>query len=196
MQRFGFPIFVVLTLCGISGLGAAVAWQVGLAQGFESGLTAALVFATAYYAYSTKQILDESRKQASIASKQVEIMLNGQFQAEAPVIKLKATGETDIRIDIENSGKGPALNIKCWIDDPKHPELNMKTISWSAVAVGASYFNLIITGIRGYTLHNINIEAQYESVFHRRYESRLVFSDDVHPILLYSEILGKGNSIA
>jgi hypothetical protein len=172
-------------------VGVTVALRVGLEQGFQAGLTAALVTVTAYYAYSTRQILEVSKKQAISASKQAQIMLDGQFQAEAPVLRLRAYKESanskDIRIEVENIGKGPALNIKCWIDDPKHPELRENIMSWTAVAVGQGSYTTLVTGKQVYSLQNITIKAHYESIFHKKYESCLMFSDDVdsRPSLFY-----------
>ena len=165
-MRMGELIALILGIpLVICAVGVSVGYQVGLEQAFQAGLTAALVFVTAYYAYSTRRILDATKEQSTIATKQAEIMLEGQFQAEAPVMKLRTENATNIRIEVENIGKGPALNVKCWIDDPQQLDLQNNQLCWAAIAVGGNHHRFIDTEIEGYSLKKGCVRAQYESIF-------------------------------
>lgn len=206
-------VYVLCITIVIAAVGGTVGSSVGLEEGFSAGLTAGLVFVTATYVYlhsetvrATQQSVQAANQQVTIANQQVaasnrqaEIMLNEQFNAAAPVIELNFVGKgpTTIGVVFENVGKGPALNFRCWIEDEQHPELCTvnKAICQTAVAVGQSNTMYIATQIQGYTLGIGYLRAQYESVFHKTYESRLYFPTNAAPELKYGEVVNDSDIV-
>lgn len=93
--------FTIITVALFSVL------NIQLAPAYSLILSAALVAVTAVYVYLTSRTVNASNRQA-------EIMLNAEFNAAAPVIKLHAgTSGSTVNVDFQNVGKGPALNFKC-----------------------------------------------------------------------------------
>lgn len=180
----------------IVGLGAIIALVggivgsfVGLEQAFNAGLTAGLVYVTATYVYLTSKTLE-------IANRQAKIMLNAEFNAAAPVIKLEAgVGKGKVFVNWENVGKGPALNFQCWVEDEEHPALRGQKVFAQIVAVGDTPSQREIdTGIQNYVLGIGYIKARYQSVFKKTYESCLLFpTNDAHQ-LEYGEAKGENNT--
>ena len=182
-----FLIAVVITFL-IATVGGIVGYYVGLEEAFSAGLTAALVYVTACYVYLHS-------KNVEVANRQAEIMKNAQFNAVAPVIALGVKGTKIIWIDWRNIGTGPALNFRCWIEDVEHPQLRnvKKAVCLRAIAAGDGPRNKNIdTEIEGYTLHTgmgyRYLRAQYESVFGKTYESRLISWTNAAPELKYGEV--------
>ena len=150
----------------------------------EHVLLAGLIGVTTWYAYSTIKIARTTKQQA-------EIMLNGQFNAVAPVIELDVHGiAKDFLIVWRNIGMGPALNFRCWIEDEQHPEFrNVHKAVWSGAVArdGVPKQSRLDTEIRGYQLGIGYLRAQYESVFGKTYESCLLFPANAAPELKYGE---------
>lgn len=192
MTKRELSIFTGGILAVIALVGGTVGHFIGLEQAFIAGLTAALVYVTAFYVYLTSQTVEAANKQA-------QIMLSTEFNAAAPVIKLEVKGRGQISVTWENIGKGPALNLQCWIEDEGHPELREYKTSSTAIAVGKSDTGFICadlhTGIQDYVLQVGCVRVQYESVFkNKTYESCLVFSTDATPELTYREVNGGGTA--
>ncbi len=176
----------------IVAVGVSVGVTVGLEQAFQAALTAALVYVTAAYVFLTSQVITVSRQQA-------KIMEEEQLNSAAPVVMLDVrstekptANEAEISVGWMNIGKGPALNFRCWIEDPEHPELRVrqKAICRTAIEVALSDVmseNTIHTGISGYKLGMGYIRAQYESIFKRTYESCLLFPTNAAPELKYGK---------
>ena len=186
MTRWALWIFLIGILIIIVAAAYIAAYVAGYYPGKEqvvlAALTAALVFVTATYVYLTSKAVEASNKQA-------EIMLNAEYNAAAPVIKLEAGGTGDISIAWENVGKGPALNFQCWIEDEEHAELRAgkKVKFHTAIAAGESGLDTIHMEIQGYKLGVGYVRARYQSVFGKTYESCLIFSTDPAPELKYGE---------
>lgn len=189
MSRLQLTVFVGCLLLVIAGVGVSVGCYVGLEQAFTAALTAALVYVTAAYAFFTYQIVKTSDKQARIMSEQ-------QVNSAAPVITLEVRRQkptpNELEVDLVwmNIGKGPALNLRCWIEDPEHPELRVqqRAICRTAVAVAlrdTMCEGTIHTGIPNYKLYVGYIRAQYESIFNITYESCLFFPENAAPELKY-----------
>lgn len=186
MTRWALWIFLI----GIPIIIVVIAYIAGSYPGKEqvvlAALTAALVSVTAFYVYLTSQTVKASNKQA-------EIMLNAEYNTATPVIKLKVEGRGQIKITWENVGKGPALNLRCWIEDNKHPELQADKMSSTAIAVGESDMGFVSadihTGIKDYVLDAGCVRAKYESIFkNKTYESCLLLSPDTDPKFIYHEV--------
>ncbi len=125
-------------------------------------------------------------------------MVEQHVNSAAPVITLEVVRQKDTPCELEidlgwlNIGKGPALNFRCWIEDPEHPELRVRqrAICRTAVEVALSdklFAGTIHTGIPGYKLGIGYVRAQYESIFGRTYESCLFFPTNTAPELKYGE---------
>lgn len=191
MAKWQLTIFLVGIISVIVAVGVNVARQVGLEQAFQAALTAALVYVTATYVYLTSQVV-------SVTKQQTEIMNNQQLNSAAPVMmltlgRIRPSGnEVEINVGWINIGKGPALNFRCWIEDPEHPELRVRSKAICRTAVEVALSDVvpeatIHTGIPEYVLGLGHIRAQYESMFKVTYESRLFFAEDAAPELKYGE---------
>jgi len=191
MSRLQLAVFIGCLVLVIAIVGVSVGCYVGLEQAFIAALTAALVYVTAAYAFFTFQIVKTSEKQARIMGEQ-------QVNSAAPVVTLEVRRQkqtpNELEVDLGwiNIGKGPALNLRCWIEDPEHHELRVRqrAICRTAVEVAlrdTMYEGTIHTGIPNYRLGLGYIRAQYESIFNRTYESCLFFSENAAPELKYGE---------
>lgn len=191
MSGLQLTVFIGCLLLVIAGVGVSVGYYVGLEQAFTAALTAALVYVTGAYALFTFQIVRASDKQARIMSEQ-------QVNSAAPVITLEVRrqkptpNELEVDLGWMNIGKGPALNLRCWIEDPEHPELRVQHRAICRTAVEVALRDTmcevtIHTGITNYKLGLGYIRAQYESIFNRTYESSLFFPENTAPELKYGE---------
>ena len=192
MTKRQLVIFVAGVLVVTVMVGVSVGAKVGLEQAFQAALTAALVYVTATYVFITSQVITVSRQQA-------KIMEEDQLNSAAPVLMLDvsskekpAGSEVEINVGWMNIGKGPALNFRCWIEDPEHPELRVrqKAICHTAIEVALNDVmseKTIHTGIPGYRLGVGYIRAQYESIFKKTYESCLFFPTNAAPELKYGK---------
>lgn len=188
-------VFVVGLLVVTIGVGVGVGIATGeIEDAFVPALTAALVWVTAFYAVATGQIMETSKKQVEASEKQAAIMLESQLNAGAPVVTLEAdlSDPYMIRIYLLNTGKGPTLNFRCWIEDPEHPELRVvsRAILENVIPVISSGYTYTewhsIPVPERYTLRLGYIRAQYESIFGKTYESCLMFPTDKSPQLEWS----------
>jgi len=195
MNRTIVIILVIGLILVPIGVGVAVARATGeIKDAFVPALTAALVWVTAFYAVATGQIMESSKRQVKASERQAAIMLESQLNAAAPVVTFEAdlSDPYMIRIYLLNTGKGPALNFRCWIEDPEHPELRVVSrailenvipvisgsytyTEWHTIPVPERY--TLRLGRSGY------IRAQYESIFGKTYESCLMFPTDKSPQL-------------
>ena len=190
MTRRELVIFVVIITIPLVVVGVIVKMNVWPAEAYQAALTAALVAVTAAYVVLTSKVVTASREQTRIMQEQ-------QRNNAAPVVMLSCTesrgaNEVEINVGWRNIGKGPALNFRCWIEDPEHPELRAldRAICRTAVEVALSDVispAIIHTGIPDYKLGAGYIRAQYESVFKITYESCLSFSENAAPELRYGE---------
>ena len=147
-------------------------------------LTGALVGVTTVYVVFTYKVVRTMRDQ--------------QKNNVAPVVRLscresRGANEVELNVGWMNIGKGPALNFRCWIEDPEHPELRApgRAICRTAIEVALSDVispAIIHTGIPDYKLGVGYIRAQYESVFNITYESCLSFPENAAPELRYREV--------
>lgn len=194
-QKRAITILAAIGGLMIASVAIFAALNTALAPVFGLVLTAGLIAVTALYVYLTSRNVETANKQA-------EIMLNAEHNAAAPVVTLFASAEEaeNITVDWKNIGKGPALNIRCWIEDDAHPELQtgQKMSSRTHIAVNEKGRFDLRTGIKGYTLGVGYVRAQYQSVFGKTYESCLIFSTNSPPELKYGEAkedsTGKPNS--
>lgn len=182
-------VLVIGLIVVIIGVGVGVTRATGeLKDAYVPALTAALVWITAFYAIATAEIMRAANRQATI-------MLNSQFNAAAPVVTLEANQSNPgfIRVYYLNAGKGPALNFRCWIEDPDHSELRVsdKAILQTIIPVISSpdkrSHDIHIEEYEEYKLGLGYVRAQYESVFGRTYESCLMFPENVSPQLEWGE---------
>lgn len=187
MTRRQLFIFLFGILALIVLVGVTVSYFVGLSEAFGASLTAALVYATAYYAFLTSEAVRAARQSATITNRQAEIILNAEFNAMAPVIKLEAAGRKKITVSYENVGRGPALNFRCWIEDEEHPELRAKMISRTAIARDEKDSFVFDTRIPGYEFGIGYLKTAYDSVFMKPYESCLFFTGNEPPHLEYGQ---------
>ena len=205
MSRMGTGIAVAGLVVVTIAVAVLAAKGTGkLADAFIPGLTAALVWVTGYYAIATAKLLEATNRgvqvaaqQANTVSTQTQIMLNAEYNAAAPVVSLQANvnlqeNETEVTVIFNNIGKGPALNFRCWIEDPNHQELRSHKRSIFRTALENSgristegHINI---DIRDYRLGSGFLKAQYESVFGKTYESRLMYPANVEPQLEYGEV--------
>jgi len=117
-------------------------------------------------------------------------MVQQRHEAVAPVVDLDASGTSDIEVGFLNIGMGPALNFRCWVEDPQYPHLRSRQHCVSRCAVGTALNDIASTGIMrtglpNYSLGQGYIRAQYEDVFGVTYESCLLFSENALPELKY-----------
>lgn len=200
MNRTITIIFIVGLIVVIVGVGVAVTMATGdIKDAFVPALTAALVWVTAFYAVATSEIMKSSKRQVEASERQAAIMLESQLNAAAPVVTFEADlGDPyHVKIYLFNTGKGPALNFRCWIEDSEHPELRVvsRAILENVIPVTSSsstHWNSIPVpeGYRwgtGYTLGTGYIRAQYESIFGKTYESCLIFPKDKSAQLEWGE---------
>ena len=168
--------------------------DVGFPEAMEIAVLATLVGVTYKYVQHTKKMSEEMKKQANI-------MLDGNYNAVAPVMKLvglKTGGSGVIRIEWENVGMGPALNFRCWIEDEENPQLrSLGKLTYRAVVpTGNSptqqFDNAknVPTGIEDYELGKGSgyLRAQYKGIFgEKTYESCLMFTSPNEFELKYGE---------
>ncbi len=190
-EKTALIILVTISAFAIISVAVLSALNVQLAPVYSLVLAATLIAITTLYVYWTSQTVKAANRQA-------EIMLNAEYNAAAPVVKLEVEGRGQIKVTCENIGKGPALNLRCWVEDKEHPELREDKVFSTAVAAGEPYVSFISadidTGIKDYMLRVGCVMAQYESIFKKTYESSLLLSTDADPQLTYREV--EGNSTA
>lgn len=143
---------------------------------FHKAALLVLIFVTFAYTLSTEVM--------------ARTMVQQRHEAVAPVVELDASGTRDIEVGFLNIGAGPALNFRCWIEDPQYPHLKSKRHCISRRAVGISHSDIastgiIPTGLPNYSLGQGYIRAQYEDVFGITYETCLIFYFGELPELKY-----------
>lgn len=206
MTKIGTIVSVVGLVMVTVGVGVFAARGTGkLADAFVPALTAALVWVTGYYAFTTARLLEATNKGVQVAAQQAytvntqtQIMLSAEYNAAAPVVSLQSVEtvretETEIKVIFMNVGQGPALNFRCWIEDPEHPEFrnHLDSIRRTVLAVSRDRVaneGHITIKLRDYHLLDRCVRAQYESVFSKQYESRLLFVPGVEPQLKYGAL--------
>ena len=197
-------------IVGIGGivLGQALGQWTG-DRSFELAITFTLVWVTALYVLETAGIRKSSEESAGAAREQAKATIEmvmatkeQQHNIVAPVIELSTglySDEGTVEVWLRNIGVGPALNLRCWIDDPEHPELRKKekALFQGGLGVGSTYPSTKIgpitwspairTGLKGYKLIQSQgrLRAQYEDVFGMTYESSFIVSTNALPELKY-----------
>lgn len=167
-----------------------------LAAAVEVAVLTALVGVTYMYVRHTENMSQEMKKQA-------DIMLDGQYNAVAPVVTLAVPNYYKggvIRIEWENVGMGPALNFRCWIEDEENPQLrSIGKLTYRAVVPSEHSLKdkpiidgeNVPTELEGYVLNRGSryVKAQYQSIFGKAktYESCLMFRSPTEFELYYSE---------
>lgn len=124
----------------------------------------------------------EAGRHIEVVEERSELALKGYIEVE----------KINIRVAYVNIGKGPALNFRCWIEDPEYPELRTlgKAICQTAVEItltDVAHDGIIKTEMSGYYLGRGYIRAQYESIFGITYESCLFFPTNAAPELKYGK---------
>lgn len=164
-----------------------------------AGLTAALVYVTAAYAYFTYEL-------ASISKRTAEIALNAEYNSAAPVISInlsktsatttvlaagKSFSGTEYWIEFTNIGKGPSLNLRCWIEEPNQPQFRNTAYYTTAVAVGSGAAGGVSVPVPNHKLGFGYIRVQYESIFGVTYESCMMYPTNSAPELKYGKATEK-----
>jgi hypothetical protein len=184
-EKTGLIILVIIGAIAIISVAIFSFLNIQLAPIYSLILSATLIAVTALYAYWTSQTVKAANRQA-------QIMLNAEYDAAKPVVKLEVEGRGQLKVTCENIGKGPALNLRCWVDDKEHPELQEVKVFGTAVAAGEQYVSFVSadihTGIKDYTLRVGALIAHYESIFKRTYESSLLVSTNANPKLTFREV--------
>lgn len=97
-----FPAAIGIIVVAVGGF---VGHYVGLEQGFQAGLTAALVLVTATYVYLTSEIVRETKEQRQSAFMPILI---AQCSSRMP---------DTLEVALQNIGPGPALDIGLTVID-------------------------------------------------------------------------------
>ena len=130
-----------------------------------------LVIVTVSYARSTRKIY--------------EVALNSERNAVYPIVNLTAeeTRQDYIRVSFQNIGRGPALNIRMWLEldyDQQFAYLNseeMKGRSFRAALGVGQQGQLEWSNSEGplpTRTSGIDVVAEYTDVFRQRFQSKLV----------------------
>jgi hypothetical protein len=199
MGKWGLVVLSIGLPVVIIGVGVSVAISAkNVSDAFVPALTAGLVFITGYYAIATKELVDTTNKGVQAADQQAKIMIDAQHNASAPVMSIKVEqfpgpANTAVTVHWMNVGKGPALNFRCWVEDPQFPQLRNKQNAICRttipVAIDSNYQSEVISlGIPQYRLGQGFVKAQYESMFGKTYESDLMFPVNVTPQLEWGEV--------
>ena len=105
-----------------------------------------LVIVTAWYAFSTHRINSATSKQAAAITEQARISgealrvaLNAEKNADLPILKIRDSQSVDnIRTEISNLGRGPALNVRIWLEfHSRHLRKDVKSSVGSLHVIGA-----------------------------------------------------------
>lgn len=192
LQRPAIAVSIFLVIV-VALVAAAIVWPDRVDQfGWV-----ALVAVTLLYALFTGMMAVEIRQQSlrlgeqlDLLDKQRGLLKEQQYNAVAPVVHLDAfvDAKGDVTVTFRNVGLGPALNLRCWIDDEEHPELRAnlsKVIDRGVVGVGEGYAPTIPTGVPGYKLGIGYVRCQYKDIFGRVYESALMMPANAKPDTKY-----------
>ena len=171
-----------------------------------------LAVVTVAYAKSTHKIykatseqVNTTREAIAVSKRSVEIALNAEKNAVAPLIKFQlfvtSTSFYGLQANYENIGKGPALNLKLWIDADGEIFSYLKgdvekSISFqTAVGVGESgsrtwIGDTLTVPPRHLPANNagFNVIAEYTDVFGQGFESRLVIINQYDRKFHYGQV--------
>lgn len=211
IKRRAIWFIVGVTLFAISIILVERFAPFGVDRYIEIMILLALAIVTGIYARQTKIIADVTKqqaidieKQATASVKMAEEMREQRYSSARPVIEIEARGTKVVDISCTNIGVGPALNLRCWIEDEEHTGWRRgKTKVLCRMALGTGINNVagkqIHTGIDGYTLHEGKgsgyVRAQYEDAFGRTYESCFISSTKAAPELKYGEVKNKNDIV-
>lgn len=190
--RHGLLLSAIVLLAALWG----VQWSGVADLDVENLSVVALVIVTFVYAVSTDRIADETSKQSENSERQIQVLKDQQHNAVAPVVDLQsASGANDIEVHLVNVGMGPALNLRCWIEDEHYPELKTRGFTMTALGVRIRVDpgppKTIPTGIRGYHLERnlCSLCVQYEDIFGQKYESIFDYTpEDTKPAMRYRRV--------
>jgi len=195
-------LVIVMVVVGvIVALNAKTDEQSGISEGISAALTAGLVLFAGGSLFVTYNALEKAEEQKQIATaaieiseRQADIALNNQYNSVAPVLELeliKKNANGNVHVRFCNVGNGPAINVKCWIQDEEIEVLKFPTLSRAyyvgVMPTGKINSHIFVTGIEDYELKKGCIRAQYESIFGKvkTYESTLICPADSFPKLHY-----------
>ena len=203
MKGYGFvAILVAIAVLGIASL-VCLTWYgpLDLSESIEIGILVVLILVTISYAYSTKGIqnattdqVTATREQAEISRQATEIALNAAKNAVLPIVMLVLDGGSMTRLEtgefhvkstgvrFMNIGKGPALNIKVWLEyvddefgDPTRSHTKHTTVL--AIEKEAHFFwifeeeNLAPPG----QAYGYKVFAEYTDVYEQNFRSCLIW---------------------
>ena len=170
-----YRIEVILSLLGLALLVALICYTepdwLSPSDTIQTMTLVVLVIVTVSYARSTRKIS--------------EIALNAEKNAVSPIISIvaEATNLDQILISYENIGRGPALNLKIWLElesDDQFLYLKSEAMKskcfHAAVGVGQNGRHQWENseGPLPSTSSGFDIVAEYTDVFRQRFHSRLV----------------------
>ncbi len=180
-----FILLVVETIAGVIWSAVSSDSNILLASA-----TLALVIVTALYGWHTRQMAKANTKAAEIA-------MNSEQNAVIPILKITIapTIGKNLRVSYENIGKGPALNLQCWLSHEELPALKSMDNRQNNCAVGAGDGGIFVwdTGAGLPDRHlGFDIIAQYDDIFRRSFESRLEYVANGLPMLHYGLLKAPG----
>lgn len=135
----GYAVLVVLVTIAVLGIVLLSCLtrrgHLTLSESIEISILGLLILVTIWYAHSTRGIqratadqVAATQEQAEISRRATEIALNAAKNAVLPIVEVKFSGgiETslesgkvyviDTGVTYRNIGKGPALNLKVWLE--------------------------------------------------------------------------------
>lgn len=173
--------WVPLGALAIVGVVLAFLWMTANAADRTS---VAVAGATGLVAWTAITSAWQARRQANATRRTAEIALNAELNSAVPIVDLNATSyDGRIRVELENIGRGPALNLQLWLNHTEAPPLARANFT----AIGANQS-------RDYDWQGadmprlelgLDILAQYEDVHRRVFETRLEFVANAPPLMHY-----------
>ena len=159
-----YKIEAILLLLGLALLVALICYTdpdwLSPGDSIQTMTLVVLVIVTVSYAKSTRKIF--------------EIALDAERNAVSPIISIVAevTSLDQILISYENIGRGPALNLKIWLESDTKKSEGFRT----AVGVGQSGQRQWdkSEGTLPTTSSGFDIVAEYTDVFRQGFQSKLV----------------------
>ena len=155
-------------------------------------LVTALVTFTYLYVKHTKELVEKTEQQK-------QVMIDSQINAVTPLIELRLTYSElpslgkRTQVEYRNVGKGPALQLRFWIEFGEGCLYRTKAFLLQVVPSDFEWRSsgIIKAEIQGEWISTVTplIRAQYQGIFghQKTYESLLVFPSNTPPILEFGE---------
>ncbi len=201
-EHRGWPWVYVLLAVVVVGL--LVLWGLelsGVAELYaQVPTTIALVVVTITYAKSTYDIAQDTKRHRESSEEQLQVLKDQQYNAVAPVVALASASDANaIKVHLVNVGAGPALNIRCWIEDKQHKELKGKGFAIAALGIRVREdlvpVKMIRTNVQGYQLekNKCRLRIEYEDIFGQKYESTFDYDPEKAkgPVMGYRRVSGR-----